>query len=65
MAFISTLAAKYGGGDTASNLCWAARQINLMIGGSGAVTQYSFVVVSVLPNDEQRQLTYSAMLEPA
>jgi hypothetical protein len=36
MAFIATLAAKYGD-DKASNLCWAARQINLMVGGSGAI----------------------------
>jgi hypothetical protein len=34
MAFIATLAAKYGS-DKTSNLCWAAKQINLMIGGSG------------------------------
>jgi hypothetical protein len=50
MAFIATLAAKYGGGGTASNLCWAARQINLMVGGSGAL---NFVYFSVLPNIEQ------------
>ncbi|WIA30941.1 hypothetical protein OEZ86_000991 [Tetradesmus obliquus] len=36
MSFIATLAAKYSVADSrASNLCWAAKQVNLMVGGAG------------------------------
>ncbi|WIA11041.1 hypothetical protein OEZ85_011194 [Tetradesmus obliquus] len=36
MSFIATLAAKYSAADSrASNLCWAAKQVNLMVGGAG------------------------------